>query len=280
MAKIYTDRLIKRYKLKPDPEKGWSGKPYRDIIKRIITENSINVSNRIVSINMDGWAKALKKIQPQGAKFIIPDVSDVLPKRSVFIRKAAEKGELISQTMRDSLTKNLRDTMNIFTEKTGEAKYIIRAGQKAGRINPKLIQHFQDNIRGTFEGYVKKNKLLGMPTNIHTISVTEIRSTINEIKGQYVNKLVRKNPDIAMKKKWIQNRSLSKVPRKGHGEVARSKAIPLDESFHVPLYKKIKGTWKLIGSTAMMHPHDPDAPGEQVIGCNCDIDYIAKRKKS
>ena len=71
-----------------------------------------------------------------------------------------------------------------------------------------------------------------------------------------------------MKKKWRQNKQLSKKPRTGHSMV-NNKIIDFNEKFQVPLI--VNG--KRLGTTAMDRPHDPNAPLEQVIGCNCDIEH-------
>src|SRR5271157_481803 len=225
MAKIHVDRLAKNYKIPPG---GWTGAPYRELIKQIIANNSQNIQNKVVRMSKDHWDKALKKIEKKEKRFIMPDVSSTLPQRAVYIRKAAEKGNLIGDTMRDALTKNLKDALNKFTPKTNEPTYLRRRGEKAGTINPKVIKDFEKNIRATFENYVKKDKILGVPSNVRTIAVTEVRSSVNEIKGQYVHQLLQKNPDLESVKLWIHNRSMSVEPRRGHQEVAvSSQKVPL-----------------------------------------------------
>ena len=126
----------------------------------------------------------------------MPDVSEVLPKRSIFIRKGAESGEKISDTIRDALTKTLRQSLNQFTPITGEATYIRRRGVKAGTINDKLINNFEKDIRNVFNGYVKKNKFLRMPPNIHAIAVTEYRGSIADIRSNYTDQLLQKNKNL------------------------------------------------------------------------------------
>ena len=275
---FYIDRIIKRYGIKPTV-KGWAGKPYNDLIGHVITENNVKIANRITEISRDKWSKALGKIGTKEKRFVIPDVSDVLPKRSVFIKKSAESGKLISDTLRKSLTDNLRDAMTQFTETTREATYLRRRGALAGTINPKLIKQFSDNITNTFVNYTKKDPSIGVPTNIRNISVTEVRSTINQVKHAYVNNLVQKNPDIVMKKTWIQNRSMSKEYRRGHS-VVNGHTLHLSQAFQVPVFKKFGKRWIRTGQVISMdHPHCEDAPPGEAIGCSCEIEYTAQRIK-
>ncbi len=258
MAKIHLDRLRRKY--------GYTGENLQALMDPIIANNSENISRRIGEVSQANWNKALKKISTKEKQFIAPDFSDVLPKRSVFIRKAAESGTKLKDSLRDSLTKNLRDTLSQFTPKTKEATFIRRRGQLAGTINRNLITEFQEKITKTFETYTKKDPKLGVPKNVHAIAVTEMRSSISEMKNSYNEKLVNDNPDVVMIKQWIQNRNLAKEPRRGHRKVDKKK-VPIDQAFSVPLIRKIQGRWVEMGITLMMFPHDPTAPAEQVIGC-------------
>ena len=207
-------------------------------------------------------------------------MEDTLPKRAVSVRKAAEKGELIRDTLRDSLTKSLRSSLEEFPITTGTPSFITRRGAKAGRISPALITEFEKKITQNFKGYTKRDKTFGMPSNIHTIAVTEARGTINEIKHEYVERFSDTNPNLTVKKKWIQNRSLSKKYRKGHS-VVNGRTVLFNEFFKVPVYKSKRGVEVKTGEVWMRYPHDPNAPANQVIGCNCDYDvFIAKKRKT
>ena len=48
---------------------------------------------------------------------------------------------------------------------------------------------------------------------------------------------MKQNPDIRMRKRWKQNKSLAKVPRLGHSEVDGT-SVDFDEKFLVPLILK------------------------------------------
>lgn len=268
MAKIFLDRLRKRY--------NYTGESYKNLIDKIITNNSENISRRIGEISQDTWSKSLNAIKK--GKFIIPRVEEVLPKRSVFIIKGANQGKILSDNLRDRLTKNLRDTLNDFTPKTKEPKFLKRRGEERGKINTKLIEEFESRIQETFTNYTKRDKALKMPTNIHEIAVTEMRSSIDSMKEGYVNELKKKNKDtLKMVKTWIHNKSLSKKFRRGHRNL-NEKSKPMDEPFKVGLYKRIGKRWYLIRTDEMMRPHDPNASADQVIGCSCEARYGAVEK--
>lgn len=273
MAKLYTKRLLEKF-----GKENVTGKKYGQLIGMIIAHNTEQVSKKIASIQRSKISKAVSKITPKTKRFIIPDISEVLPGRNVYIRKGAEKGVVLADRLRDNLTKDLRDTMNQFTLKTGEARFIRRRGKKAGTINPELIKDLEQRIQLTFENYTKKNPKFGVPSNIHQIAVTEMRSTINPIKQQFVEKTLEENPELEIRKSWIHNPSLSIEPRKGHGMMARLKPKRLEETYNVPIYKKIKGRLIRMGFEEMRYPHDPNGSAENVIGCNCDLEHIIIRR--
>jgi len=271
MAKIHVDRLKRRYK-----DGDVRGAKYSELVKEIMDNNIENVQRNMYVYNKNKWKTFDKKFSAgKETKLVIPNEEDVIPKRALHILKAAESGKLIADKLRDQLTKNLRDSLFNFKEES----YITRRGEKAGRINPRLIENFEKDIRGTFQNYTKKGKGLTMPSNVHSIAVTEMRSAVNNIKKEFTQKLIDDNPDIIVSKKWVHNRRLSKVPRRGHVQMERRKAIPFNNYFEVPLYKEQKGRLVKVGVTMMRHPHDPSAPIEQKINCNCDYDIIVTRKK-
>jgi hypothetical protein len=271
--KFHLDRLKKKYKNIPV-----KGQTYRDLIKEIIAVQSENISKKVIKISDESWRRALKKIETKEKKINMVGIEEVLPKRSIHLRKAADTGKLLTDTLRDKLTKDLRQVIDQFSDK-GEMITTTRRGARTGRIKKEAIEEFEKKITETFQTYTKKDPDLKMPKNIHTIAVTEVRTTINEIKENYSKQLLSKNPDIRIKKKWIHNKSLSKNPRIGHQRQERRKPIDMDTYFHVPLIVRRGGRLVNKGVTNMRYPHDPTAPPEQVINCNCDIDYIFSRKR-
>jgi hypothetical protein len=273
MAKFHLDYLRKRY-----PKTVFSGSNYAKLMEAILTHNSEKIANKTSQMTKESFKPLISKIGPgEEKRFILPDISDVLPKQSVFIKKGAEQGKLIRDTLRDALTKNLRDTL---AEHHGNklASMVSRRGSNAGRISPDLINKFQDSITQTFEAYTKKDPKIGIPTNIRAIAITEVRSTINEIKDKYIARMLAVNPEYQVTKEWIHNTRNEKEPRPGHRMIDGVK-IPYYESFSVPYYKKIEGKWVYQGVDYAKHPHESGMPARFLVNCNCECSYYIQRKK-
>jgi hypothetical protein len=148
----------------------------------------------------------------------------------------------------------------------------------AGTINPKLINEFESHIKDVFANYTKRDKTLGIPSNIHNIAVTEFRSNIEDVKKTYMNKVIQKNPEVEIKKTWKQNKQLSNIFRRSHNAV-NGKTIPINIKFIVPIFSHVGGRWHKTGELILMdRPHDQNAPLNQIIGCNCELIYSARRK--
>lgn len=276
MAKIHLSRLEKKYNLSPGTVKGAN---YRQLMKDIIDNETVNTAKMTARISQSNYTKQMAKVKDLSKRMVLPNINEVLPKRSIFVRKAAIDGDIITDTLRDSLTKNLRETLREFrTKKTKEPAYLRRRGEQAGTINPKVIAEFEKRITKTFKNYTKINPKYGVPSNVHDIAVTEIRKTINPIKQSYNEKLYAQNKNrFDFFKKWKQNKSLAKVPRLGHLQVDGIQIL-ITENFQVPRYKIIKKRWVKVATDSMRYPHDPAAVAEQVISCNCDIIYFAVPK--
>jgi len=268
MAKIYLNRLAKKYGIDP---KDVSGQNYQVLMNDILARNTQNIQQATAKLSDAHWNKSIKKFEAPGKRFILPDVTEVLPEKQVYIKKTADRGELITNSLRTKLSKDLQSVLQDFrTAGTGEPAFIRRRGTQAGTINPKVIELYQEKIMQTFQEYTKVDPRFGIPGNIKTIATTETRSAIHDIKRAYSDELLKKNPSLRMRKKWIQNKGLSKEPRKGHSEV-NGVIIDYSDKFKVPLYNK-KGIRLRVDN--MTGPHDPNAPKEQNIGCSCDIEYI------
>lgn len=273
MAKIYLKRLKEKYNLEPGELRG---EKFRKVMAEIIATNNENIARATGRISRVNYDKQAKKIKKNGKRIILPSVEEVLPKRSVFVRKAAQDGNIITDTLRDVLTKNLRETLVNFKTKTGEQAFVRRRGARAGTINPAVIAEFRKSITETYQNYTKRDPSIGIPKNIRAIAITEVRSTIDAMKHEYNTQLIRRNPNIRMQKRWIQNRSLSIEPREDHAAVD-GKRIEFGEPFRVPLTRKKNGVLTRT-ITLMQYPHDPTAPAEQVINCSCEAEYIARVK--
>lgn len=260
MASIFFKRLEKKF-----GKKNLSGDRYQDMISEILAHNNEKIANAVGRLSNDSYKASAEKLNKKKQKAVtLPDMAEVIPKRSVFLIKGAEQGSIISDTLRTKLEGDLRKTIADFQKR---GKIETKRGTGVGKINTDLIDSFRGSIIKTFESYTKKDKTTGVPPNIKTIATTEIRSTINSIKAEYNKNLLAKNPGMVMMKTWKHNRSLSKVPRKEHMEMD-GETVPANKFFLV--YNKA-------GQLDMMdRPHDPEAPAGQSIGCNCDVIYTAQ----
>ena len=270
--KIKSDRLIKKY-----GKTNLCNERYQALMNEIITNNNEAISRAILRQSKSNWDSGLKKITTKEKQFIMPSVENVLPKRSIFVNKGAEHGKFIVDTLKDRLTKDLRESLNQFTAKTGEQRYITRRGKRAGLINPKVVKDFRNAITNTFENYTKKDPKYGVPSNIRNIAVTEVRSTIDTMKYKYGETLLEKNKDLEAWKVWRHNPNLSKEYRKGHHE-ADGQRVKFNQDFIIRDYKKIKGKDVYQGTVRMQYPHAQGIPLDQLIGCNCDYYIIVIRK--
>ena len=267
MAKIDLDRLSKKYGF---DRNNITGQSYRTLVQNIISNNDQEISNAVAGLSNDHWEKSIQKVRRR-RRFILPDVSEVIPTENQSIIKAAEQGKQISDTLRDRLTENLNEALDEFrTAVTDEPAFLRRRGTRAGTVNPKVIDLYQKKIRETFESYTKVDPTFGVPGNIKTIAVTEMRSAVRFVKKNYMTELLRRNRNIRARKRWVQNKSLAKKPRRGHAEV-HGQIVDYNQKFEVPLYDVNNN---LIGVTMMDGPHDPTAPVSQVIGCNCDEEHF------
>lgn len=266
MAKIYASRIAQKLGISEDDV---SGENYRDIMSEVIEQNTRNIQRSVNRLTNSSYEKQLVNIRKKGRGkekiVLLPDVEEVLPKRSVSVVKSAESGRLITQTLADRANKSLRETLKTW-QQSGRP-WEISTGRNAGKIDPNLIREFEKSIRGTFQSYTKVDPSIGVPGNVKQIAITEIRSNIDAVKSSYHKELERKNSGtITVTKTWRQNKSLSKTPRENH-KVMNGVTIPRGDLFKVP---NPNGGFDL-----MDHPHAAGAPAEQVIGCNCDAVYKA-----
>ena len=267
MPKVYLDRLKSRY--------GWTGGKYRALMARIIGENHESVARAVGRVKVgrlrEEGQRLAKRKKPVAMK--VPALEEVLPKRSVFIRKGAEQGKLLADSLRTKLSGDLRDTVAEFLrEGKGAMQYQI--GERRGRIKPELIERMQRRLKNSFQGYTKTDPSIGVPPNIRAIAVTETRSAIDDIKAEFARRMLEKNPGAKAQKRWKHNDHLVEDPRPGHMEL-NGKVLDLKAAFEVRQFRKEKGIWIPTGATVRMdHPHASGAPPEEVINCQCEVDYI------
>jgi len=254
MAKIHLDRIKEKF--------GWSGKNYQDLVTNILTQNRKNIKNNVGRILVRDFRSQASKLE-EGKTVQILDLQDVFPKRSVYMLKAAEQGELITDTLRDKLTRRLRQVLS-------QPEYAQRRGRNAGLIKENLVSDFQGHVTEIFDGYTKKTKK-EMPTNISTIAKTEVHSAINMVRHEYISALTDKNPDLQMMKVWIHRGSRRKdyAARVGHRNLNLIR-VPFREDFRL---EGIRGQ-----TYSVSRPHDDRLPAEESINCGCEIKYVLAGK--
>jgi uncharacterized protein YbcI len=266
MAKLHVSRLAERY---PGAMEGGN---YRDLMTEIIANNHENIQRAVARVKRDEMGKAAARIKRSTTKQIaVPDLADVLPKRSVYIRKGAEQGQILSDTLRDRLTKDLRSTV---ADYLGE-KMQYKKGEARGQIKPELVEKMRARLTETFAGYRKAGPE-GVPPNIQAIAETETRSAIDDIKHTWATRLEESNPGrVRTWKIWRHHPGLSKEPRGNHA-IIDGQRRPIGVPFLVPTAKRGRGGWAWGAPTVMQHPHDPSAPIDQVISCHCECDYVTE----
>ncbi len=275
----YLDRLRLYY-----GETGLSGSRYDDLMGNILARQSEMISNRLGQVQkrkLDQHAERALKFT--GRSLQVPDLSEVLPAKSVHIRKAAERGKMLNDRLRIELSKNLRNAVSQYMAE-GQPTMQYQRGEARGRIKPQLIDSFEKTIRSTFQDYSRRGEG-GVPANIRTIATTEIMGAVNEIKYGYMERLAERNPDgIEIRKRWKHHPERSKELRPGH-ERMNEKTVLISAPFMVPVYKRI-GTVKTGPKTGhprwarveppvpMNHPCDPSAPISEIASCHCECDYL------
>ena len=271
MAKIHVDRLKERY---PEAFKpgATTGANYQVLMAEIIASNHESTQRAVARIKTEHLKKQAATVRRTTAKIIaVPDISEVLPKRSVFIRKGAQNGNAISQTLRDRLTSDLRATVKEYLT-SGKGSMQYRKGESRGQIRPELIDRMEARLKETFAGYTKKDSQ-GMPSNLRTIAETETRSAISDIKHEWAQRVMEANPGkIRFTKTWRHHPSFSKTPRPGHREV-NGHTVAMDARFKVPTVIRDKRGFRWGEAEWMSYPHDPAASLGNIIGCHCDVDY-------
>jgi hypothetical protein len=273
MAKTHADRLSKYGKF---------GR-YNDMIDNILAHNKADVAGKVINIQMDDWNKAFMELSAQSdagqVRFVLPSASGTIPTKKVIHAKAVETGKIMSKTLRENLNKKMLGTLQDYIDEK-KTPYMTKRGELRGKMDPVLIEKFEAKIKEAFEGYTKRDRTVGMPKNIHTIAVTEMRSAVSMGKKAYADKLKVMNPGLKLYKRWIHNDWLVQEPRPGHralDERYGGQEIQYDRDFIVGTYKWMKNKYFKTGTIRMRHPHDPSAPLSEICGCQCDWEVFHKR---
>ena len=245
-------------------------KRYQDMAQEMFHLNISDINLKVGQRSVQNWGRILSKPSMPQRKYIIPEYSEMIPTKHEVKTRSRGQVQEISNTLRIALTDKLREAVNTFKERHKEPTIIKK------KINGKLEREFEEGIRDVFHSYTKKNPSFGMPSNVHAIAITELRTSIETIKKRVAASIRDANPGLAPKKRWKHNAHLSKNPeniREGH-RMINGKTIGMDEYFDVPLFIKVEGMNWRVGSTPMLHPHDINAPASQVISCHCECEYL------
>lgn len=216
-ARLTLKKLAKKYGV--DIE----GATYAKVVQEIINENVARASKKMGNLSN-------RRMKQAFADSIKDGVVD-LPAYAISnltVRKGAEDGKMITDTLRDVLTRGLRKAI---TDNPNDTE--------------KAIVQMQSHIKDTFTTYTTSHAKM--------IAVTEVRSSVDLSKAEYVRELVARNPNkLRVTKKWVHHDHLVKVPRPTHKAIDGEKVL-----FNQPF------------SIGLMYPHDPNAPASEVIGCQC-----------
>lgn len=199
------------------------GATYVKVIQEIVNENVSRASKKMGDLSnrrmKQSFADSIKNGIVELPNYAIPNVT---------VRKGAEDGKMITDTLRDVLTRGLRKAITDNPNNTEKA-----------------IEQMQSHIKNTFTTYTT--------SHVKMIAVTEVRSSVDLSKAEYVRELISRNPNkLRVTKKWIHNDHLVKTPRLTHKAIDGEKVL-----FSQPF------------SIGLMYPHDPNASASEVIGCQC-----------
>lgn len=199
------------------------GTTYAKVVQEIINENVARASKKMGGLSN----RRMKQAFADSIKDGIVDLP-VYAISNLTVRKGAEDGKMITDTLRDVLTRGLRKAI---TDNPNDTE--------------KAIAQMQSHIKDTFTTYTTSHAKM--------IAVTEVRSSVDLSKAEYVRELIARNPNkLRVIKKWIHHDHLVKTPRLTHKAIDGEKVL-FDQPF----------------SIGLMYPHDPNAPASEVIGCQC-----------
>lgn len=256
--------LKRKYNINQD--ESLTGKPYTKLCEKIIKENTQKIAARVLKKDAKKFDKALQDIKPQirtKKKIVLPSTADIMRDSPTLI-KAATKGKLLTQTLSESIRKTIKNKL---------VDHDIN--HKGIRAQRKFLDELKTSIKDEFKSYTVKNpKRANMPTNIHTIAVTESRSAMNAVRHEYVKRIHDTTKDeFDVTKKWIHN-SIAETPRESHVKLGRGKPILIYQQFQWTTKDKSKSfTYKAD------RPHADNLPASETICCSCEVEYGFTPKK-
>lgn len=259
---IEGNRQLKQRLSRLAKKTGWTGGNLNELMSRVTRFNADKISAKAMRDVKDDFDPTLKRLGTKKKKIILPKINEVFPSRVNFVNKAAERGRLLTDEMRDQLSSDLRAAMK-------EQGIISTRGVSAGQLKSGLVENVEKRFQKTFEKAVKKDPKLGMPKHVHDIAVTETRSAVNQIKKEYTKAAVQRN-DLQATKTWIHNPQLSRTKPRLEHRALNGKTIPIDAKFTI---RADDGIYHVDA------PHDSSLPASQVVSCHCELIYEVQRKK-
>ena len=269
-----TEYFRKKYKADELLQQMLKKKNYRDIMVKIFDVNIEELQKKTGQRSHANWKDAFEKATKTGKiprrKYVLPEYWQVAPTKEQIRARSQGQVRGIANVLRLRLTSDLRQKIIDHKATHKEPTYIKK------RVSGKLEGEFERTIKDTFRAYSQKDPILGVPSNVHIIAVTELRTAISTIKSRMAHAIQDANPGTKLKKRWVHNPHLSKKPeyiRFGHRKI-NGNTIMLGDLFDVPLYRKFQGRQILVETTKMSNPHDFTAPPSQICGCHCDCEYF------
>ena len=163
------------------------GLTYTQLIQDIIIDNSLRATKKMHQLSDRRMRNAFDESVNMG---IINLPEYAVP--AVTAHKAAQSGKMITDTMRNSITRGLRQSI---IEHPNDAEA--------------AIMQMQQHIKDTFSTYTT--------AHAKTIAVTEVRSAVDMTKYLYAQELAERNQGkLHIMKQWVHNDSLVKDPRENH----------------------------------------------------------------
>jgi hypothetical protein len=247
MATVHLRRLIEKYGF---DHKNIRNESYKKLVTDILTNNTELLQKKIARQNNDFFnQKATGKFKD----IKTPDISTIIPK-SMKARKLAERGQLLTDTLRNKLTADLRQVLE-------KPEYIYKRGQLKGTLKQQAIDDFKVKIQDTLKKY--------KTSNIETIARTETIGAVNQVKQNYMEEFQDRNDDTEVIKIWRHGKS--KNPRPHHLEMD-GVSIGINDLF--VLFDK--ETKKVIKTP---YPHWDNLPPSESINCVCQCQYEMRKKE-
>lgn len=181
------------------------GSTYRQVVEEIVKDNVNRASKKMGEISNRRYKQAFQDSIDDG---IIQLPEYAVP--AVTVRKASQDGKMITDTLRDTLVRDLRKAI---TDNPNDTEKAI--AQMAQSVSDDMKQY----------------------QNVHSkvIAVTEVRSAVDLSKYEYAKELMNRNQGrLKVTKKWVHNDHLVKIPRPTHKAID-GEIVPFGQNFSIGL---------------------------------------------